>query len=92
MPDNKNVTDYHDFTNINTPKEERKRLNIGNIFINAATCKLCGEHIRSKNRHDFVVCKCGNVCVDGGSWYAKRAFKKDAFTDKIVYFSDVVIK
>lgn len=88
--DNRNVPDYHNFTNIDTPKKERRRLNVGDIFVNAATCNLCGSYIRSKNRHDFVGCKCGNVCVDGGSWYVKRNFKKEKdFTNDIVHFSDV---
>lgn len=88
---NTKVTDYHDFMDKDTPKEERRRLNAGAIYINATTCKLCGDRIRSKNRHDFVTCKCGNVSVDGGSWYARRAFRDtmDSFTDEIVYFSDV---
>ena len=53
-------------------KEQREKFNIGNIYINAAVCKKCNSYIRSKNRHDYVTCKCGNVSVDGGSWYAKR--------------------
>ena len=86
------VTDYHDFVDIDTPKEKRRYLNVGDIYINAATCNLCGERIRSKNRHDYVTCKCGNVSVDGGSWYAKRGFKKNmkSFTNDIIYFSDVI--
>jgi len=85
------VTDYHNFVDKFTPKKERRRLNTGDIYINAATCKLCGDRIRSKNRHDYVTCKCGNVSVDGGSWYTKRGFKKsiDSFTNEIVYFADV---
>lgn len=90
MEDTRNVTDYHNFTTVDTPKEERKRLNVGDIFTNAAYCKLCKSYIRSKNRHDFVSCKCGNVSVDGGSWYAKRSFKKEKdFTNIITYFLDV---
>ena len=86
-----NTSDYHDFVDKFTPKTERRRLNTGDIFINAATCKLCGKKIRSKNRHDYVVCKCRNLAVDGGSWYAKRGFKKgiDSFINDIVYFFDV---
>ena len=90
MPNNKNVTDYHDFVTIDTPKEERRRLNVGDIYVNAATCNLCGDCIRSKNRHDFVECKCGNLFVDGGSWYVRHGFKKEkSFTNKTVMFSDV---
>lgn len=65
-------TDYHDFTTINTPKKERRRLNVGDIWINKVKCKKCNEEIRSKNLHDFKWCSCNNIAVDGGSWYAKR--------------------
>jgi len=82
--------DYQEFTNIDTPKEERRRKNIGDIWENAARCKICGEYIRSKNRHDFVSCGCGNVSVDGGSWYAKRAFHDNTqFENIIKKFNDL---
>lgn len=86
-----NTSDYHNFVDKFTSKKERRRLNTGDLYINAATCKLCGDYIRSKNRHDFVTCKCGNVSVDGGSWYARRAFRKSAktFINDIVCFADV---
>ena len=77
------VRDYHDFTNIDTPREERRALDVGDIWINAAKCEVCGDTIRSRNRHDLVTCSCGNLSVDGGSWYAKRSFRDSAmsFTD-----------
>jgi len=87
---NNDVFDYHSIVNIDTPKKERKRLNVGDLYINAATCNKCGDHIRSKNRHDYVACKCGNISVDGGSCYIKRGFKKvEDFVNDIVYFSDI---
>lgn len=82
-------TDYHDFCYRGTPKDKRKLLNIGNIYVNAAICNVCGWFIRSRNRHDYVTCKCGNVSVDGGSWYAKRTFKDKGYTEVIEYFDDV---
>ncbi|NIA10699.1 MAG: hypothetical protein GWP10_13470 [Nitrospiraceae bacterium] len=90
MSKHKNIiTDYHNFVNVNTPKKERDRLNVGDIYINAAKCEKCGSIIRSKNRHDFVTCKCGDVGVDGGSWYIKRVFKDGAkYSNYIIYFSD----
>ncbi len=42
------------------------------IISNKVRCKKCGEIIESKNRHDFVTCKCGAVSVDGGHDYLKR--------------------
>ena len=67
----------------------RRKYNIGDILENAAVCGVCGEYIRSNNRHDFKTCSCGNVSVDGGSWYAKRSFKTDNFKDVIVMYEDV---
>ncbi len=69
------VTDYHDFSHPDTPKEKRNKLNIGDIYINGAECKICDYFIRSRNRHDMVTCKCGNVSVDGGSMYQKINYK-----------------
>ena len=49
---------------------------------NAIQCKLCGEVIESKNRHDYVECKCGACAVDGGHDYLRRSYKsKDCYTD-----------
>ncbi len=88
------VTDYHNFTKEDTPEAERRKLNVGDIWVNSTTCNLCGETIRSKNRHDFHFCRCGNVAVDGGSWYSKRSFKNDidTFEDTIIYFDDAKVK
>lgn len=68
------TTDYHNFTTKATPLKERRRLGVGDIWNNSIKCNSCGDTIRSKNRHDFVTCKCGAVSVDGGSWYLRRAF------------------
>lgn len=87
------VRDYHLFTTIDTPKEERERLHVGDIYINAATCGECKERVRSRNKHDFRTCKCGGVSVDGGSFYARRAFKSPTFyggfVDEVVPYNDV---
>ena len=42
------------------------------ILCNKIKCKKCGDIIESKNRHDFVSCKCGSVAVDGGNSYLIR--------------------
>lgn len=82
------ITDYHNFTTIDTPKEERRRLNIGDIWINGARCHKCDDIIRSCNRYNYVACGCGAIAVDGGSWYCKRAGDLDAIEDEIVMYSD----
>jgi hypothetical protein len=45
---------------------------------NAVRCDQCGDEIESKYQHDFVTCRCGDVSVDGGGAYMKRAFKAGA--------------
>lgn len=83
------IVDYQDFTTINTPKDRRRELNVGDIYSNGVVCKKCGEYIRSKNRHDFVVCGCGAVGIDGGSWYCRLIGKWENFDIKTIYFRDV---
>lgn len=42
------------------------------IIRNSAKCLRCGDEIESKYRHDFQVCSCDNVMVDGGKDYFRR--------------------
>ena len=42
------------------------------IIRNAIRCKKCGDVIESEYRHDFKMCKCGAVGVDGGHDYLRR--------------------
>lgn len=51
------------------------------IIRNRIKCKLCGEIIESKNRHDYKECKCGKVAVDGGKDYLRRCGNKENYTD-----------
>ena len=45
------------------------------IIKNSIQCKLCGDVIESKHRHDLVKCKCGACAVDGGHDYLRRCCK-----------------
>ena len=42
------------------------------IIVNKIKCKKCGDVIESSYRHDFKLCKCGAVAVDGGKDYLRR--------------------
>ena len=42
------------------------------IKVNKCQCRVCGDIIESKHRHDFVTCKCGAISVDGGQDYLRR--------------------
>jgi len=39
---------------------------------NRAKCRLCGDVVESKFRHDFQSCSCGEIFVDGGQDYLRR--------------------
>ena len=43
--------------------------------MNRAKCKLCGDVIVSKYRHDFQTCTCGEIFVDGGNDYFRGGAK-----------------
>lgn len=81
--------DYHDFTNIDTPLAERRKLGVGDTWINAVECTECGDVVRSKNRHDFVTCSCGSVSLDGGSWYGRLVGDLSKMINRIIMFNDV---
>lgn len=40
--------------------------------VNAALCRMCGDLVISRHRHDFVECGCGSIAVDGGRDYSRR--------------------
>jgi len=46
---------------------------------NWAKCRKCGDVIESKYRHDFVMCGCGAIFVDGGNDYIRRGGYPDDF-------------
>jgi len=82
--------DTHNISDINTTKEERESLHIGDIYSNCVKCLSCGWYLRSKNRHDFVQCNCENeTFVDGGSWYVHcGGMDMDLVEIRTVYYND----
>jgi hypothetical protein len=45
---------------------------------NAVRCLKCGDVIESKTTHEWVLCSCGAVGVDGGLSYRRRSgFESD---------------
>lgn len=64
------VKPFGDGTHLEHHPEER-------LTRNAVQCLLCNEIIESKHTHDFVSCQCGNVSVDGGLEYVRRAYKSE---------------
>lgn len=41
---------------------------------NIIRCRHCNDIIESKTEHDFKMCNCGKVAVNGGIEYSKRIF------------------
>lgn len=64
-------TDYIDFAPYDMPVADRRKLDVGDIYINQVRHTQCGWLIRSRNRHDYQTCICGELSIDGGSWYTK---------------------
>ena len=86
------MTDYQDFTTIDTPEEERRKLDVGDIWANQIKCLKCGDIIRSKNRHDFRYCSCKQIAVDGGSWYGKRLFQEEGdYEEMLINYKDITV-
>lgn len=49
---------------------------------NLAKCKNCGDIIESKSRHDFQICSCGSIFVDGGTDYIRRGGDPECFDEE----------
>lgn len=47
------------------------------IKLNRIRCKSCGDIITSTHVHDFKMCKCGRVAVDGGHEYLRRCYTEE---------------
>lgn len=59
-------------------------MKVEKILRNSAKCLECNEEIVSAHRHDFRRCSCGNICVDGGKDYIRRAFRSGNYEDTSV--------
>ena len=42
------------------------------IILNSALCRNCGDTLISQHVHDFKLCQCKMIGVDGGREYLKR--------------------
>lgn len=59
------------------------------IISNKAKCRLCGDIIESKHRHDWQTCSCGAIFVDGGHEYLRRGAKNFEDLEELSEFEDV---
>lgn len=51
------------------------------ILKNSIQCNKCKDILISEHRHDFKICSCNSVGVDGGVDYLKRTGKIEDWTD-----------
>lgn len=51
------------------------------IIRNKIRCRKCGDIVESVSRHDFKMCSCGAVGVDGGHDYLRRTGKKEDYEE-----------
>lgn len=51
------------------------------VIINKIRCKKCGDIVESKYRHDFKMCKCESVGVDGGHDYLRRTGNREDYEE-----------
>ena len=51
------------------------------IIENKIQCKHCKDIIQSKTTHDFNMCSCGKVGVDGGTDYFRRVGNPEDMID-----------
>ena len=58
------------------------------IYENKIQCKKCGQELISRSVHDFQVCYCGAVSVDGGLEYLRRGGKKENIIELSTYSKD----
>ncbi|CAI8803547.1 MULTISPECIES: DUF7695 domain-containing protein [Bacillus cereus group] len=50
---------------------------IRKVLINKLRCKKCNDIIESKHRHDFNLCKCKAIFIDGGKDYQRCGWGLD---------------
>lgn len=62
------------------------------ILVNQVRCNQCGDEPFSINAHHFNCCKCGNIAVDGGQEYLRRAGNIRNYTDLSIEISDSAAK
>ena len=85
----KEIVDYQDISNIDTPKDVRRKIHIGDVRSNEIKCNKCWEVIRSKNVHNMQRCKCWSVAVDWGSWYLKRSGNLEDYEELFINYNNL---
>ena len=64
--------------------EKEEEMSDKPIFRQGLKCLQCGNRIFSDYRHDFKVCKCGAIFVDGGYDYFRYGALKEGVKFQII--------
>lgn len=93
VPYENDTPDYHFSFRKDSSVAIRSSNRVGPIYANAIYCKECKTYVRSKNVHDYRMCKCTeNPCgVDGGSQYMRRVGDCSKAIDMSILFDNVKI-
>ena len=51
------------------------------VITNKIKCKKCGDIVESKHCHDFRMCKCESVGVDGGHDYLRSTGNREDYEE-----------
>lgn len=73
-----------------TPKPVVKSKVKSRIITNKIKCIKCGDILESKTRHDFKMCSCNSVFVDGGVDYMRRGGSLEHMEDlsEVEFFNE----
>lgn len=55
------------------------------LILNKIKCNHCNDEITSYSQHDFQMCSCKRVGIDGGLSYRRFTGKDENYTDLAVY-------
>ena len=58
------------------------------LLFNAIRCNSCHDRIVSTHRHDYKMCSCKKVGVDGGLAYSRRIGNKEDWVEECAYIYD----
>lgn len=58
---------------------------------NSIICNKCGEEIISEHSHDFKMCSCGSVGVDGGIGDGYRRLIGSDYTDTSIVTASILV-
>lgn len=53
------------------------------VIVNKVRCKKCNDLIESKHEHDYQLCSCGSIFIDGGNDYQRYGWGMNQNDEKL---------